>query len=110
MEGANIINKESNGSKETDTNIYTKTINILYNKKWLIVIGILILSFIIYLYYSDTKLSIPFNIPCIKLNTKTTNKTCDEITEFNDCDDEWNLEDEINNYMNLQDEYIANLD
>jgi hypothetical protein len=39
MEQENVINKETN------TSIYNKTINILYNKKWLIIIGILILSF-----------------------------------------------------------------
>ena len=104
MESESIIPKDT---KEINTNIYNKTINILYNKKWLIIIGILILSFIIYLYYSDSKLNIPFTIPCIKLNKKTQNQPCDEITEFNEYSDDWDLEEEINNYMNLQDEYIS---
>jgi len=116
MEQENLLNNKIETDNKTisdktidNKTIYDKTINILYNKKWLIIIGILIILCIIYIYYSDIPLNIPFTIPCIKLNKKKDNQTYDEITEFNDNTDEWILEDEINNYMNLQDEYINNL-
>lgn len=91
-------------SKQTNS-----LITICYNKKWLIVLGVLIILLILYIYIYD------INMPsfCIPINTKynlfnsknTNNKSCDDIIELTDTDD-WNLENEIKDFMELEDNYI----
>jgi hypothetical protein len=83
-------------------------ITIYYNKKWLILFSILIVLLILYLYMNNI-----INIPilCIPLNkkynlfNKSNKSTCDTIIELNNADD-WNLESEINDFMELQENYI----
>lgn len=82
-------------------------ITIYYNKKWLILLGILIVLLILYLYINN------INMPtlCIPLNkkynlfNKSNKNTCDNIIELTNID-EWNLESEINDFMELQENYI----
>jgi hypothetical protein len=104
--------------------------NIIYNKKWLILIGFLVIGILFYIYYNDIPLSIPiisnlFNFSNIKKYNKK--KQFDSDLEDNDdsehddsesddksesnynVNDNWILEDEIKTYMEKQHEYIANL-
>ena len=109
--------------------------NIIYNKKWLILIGFLVIGILFYIYYNDIPLSIPiisnlFNFSNIKKYHKK--KQFDSDLEDNDdsehddsesddsesddksessykVNDNWILEDEIKTYMEKQHEYIANL-
>lgn len=84
-------------------------LTICYNKKWLILLVILIVLLILYIYFYN------INIPtfCIPVNTKynifsNTNKkknSCDDIVELQDKDD-WNLENEMQEFIELQDNYI----
>lgn len=79
-------------------------IKICYNKKWIIVIGVIIILLMSYIYYYN--ISIP-TINIISNNPfKKTDKSCDDITELSNNDDDWNLENEIKEFMELQDNYI----
>lgn len=89
-----------------DESFQTKTLTFIYNKKWLILIGICLLLVIIYIYKYDVPLA--FTCPMPKLTKKSTDSTCDDISELND-DIAWNLEDEIKKYMDLQDSYIQKM-
>lgn len=95
-----INDKENNKENNKFVN---STITFIYNKKWLICIGLCILLCIIYIYKYDISINIPCPITTFK-KPKTDN-TCDDITEFND-DNNWILEEEIKKYMELQDNYI----
>lgn len=94
-----------------ESTYYKKTTKFIYNKKWLILIGICILAVLFYIYKYDIPINIPLSFPCpaSAFKKKTTDVTCDDITEFDD-DKSWNLEDEIKKYMELQDIYIKELD
>lgn len=103
------INKENKNEELKSSSFYEKTTTFIYNKKWLIGIGvcILILLFIIYKY--NISINIPLSFPCPMSKFKQKEETsCDDITEFND-DKDWNLEIEIQKYMELQDTYINTL-
>lgn len=94
-----------------EVSYYEKTTKFIYNKKWLILIGICILVVLIYIYKYDIPINIPLSFPCpaSTFKKKSPNVTCDDIIEFDD-DKDWNLEDEITKYMELQDIYIKNID
>lgn len=100
----NKQDKENN--KKNDKNSYlNNTITFIYNKKWLIAIGLCLLLTIIYIYKYDISINIP--CPMASFKKPKNDNTCDDITEFND-DTDWVLEDEIQKYMELQDNYIKN--
>lgn len=100
--------KDTNDSlyKDTNDSFYTETITYLYNKKWLILFAILIFVVIFYIYNNDIVISIP--CPGALFQNKKVDSSSDDITEFND-DKDWNLEEEITQYMELQDTYIKNI-
>jgi hypothetical protein len=120
----NDLQTNYNTENLTNKDYYT----IIYNKKWLILIGILVILLLFYIYYSDIRLTIPlisnlFNMSNLKkYNKKKQQKNnknekedydtdseseCDD--EINSDNDDWDLENEIKNYMNKQHEYIANI-
>lgn len=104
---------------ETENNKYYK---ILYNKKWLIIIGLLIIGIIFYLYYNNISFALPciLKIPNINKKKKSNKEKeekkdaedeeddDDEETEESDSDN-WNLENEIQTYMKKQHEIISEL-
>jgi hypothetical protein len=103
--------KKSTEEESKDISYYEKTTTFIYNKKWLILIGFCILAVLFYIYKYDIPINIPLSFPCpaSAFKKKSTNVTCDDITEFDD-DKDWNLEEEITKYMELQDIYIKNID
>lgn len=108
-----VLNKQKNNNEDEIKikNLKDNIIKVCYNKKWLILLGLLILLIIMYVYYNNVLITIPYvNLNNFKFNNKTTNKnkTCDDITDFNDNNTKWDIETEIMNYIKLQDEYIAN--
>lgn len=113
-EKLNLLTKTQEKDKK-DNKLY----KIIYNKKWLIIIGLLIIGIIIYLYYYNISFTLPclFTIPNIKNKKKCPikkeNKEEDEDEgdeeEEDEETDKWILEDEIKNYMQKQHEYISEL-
>jgi len=101
---------EQASKEQKDKSYYEKTTTFIYNKKWLILLGLCIIVVIMYIYKYDVPINIPISFPCsgAALKKKLSDATCDDITEF-DNDKDWNLEDEIQRYMELQDTYIKNL-
>lgn len=98
-----VINEEEKKNENSKDNI----IKICYDKKWLILLGLLMLLTIMYIYYYNISITIPsVNLNNFKFNN-TPNKTCDDITDFDDSNIKWDIETEIMNYIKLQDEYIA---
>ncbi len=95
-----------------------KSTKILYNKKLLLIVGIVILAIIAYIYYFDISINIigllpSYNLFNKKKKNKNNTKNKDEFEEFSTDDeseiiDSWNLEVEIKNYMEKQHEYISN--
>jgi hypothetical protein len=120
----NIVN-EKNLILENDNskNIKDKYYKIFYNKKWLIIIGFIIIGILFYIYYYDLPLYVPiignlFSISNTKnKKKKSSSNNINELDELNndsesDSDnenDEWDLELEIQNYMNKQHEIIGQM-
>jgi hypothetical protein len=110
--------EESTKTEELDNK--EKSTKILYNKKLLLIVGIVILAIIIYIYYFDVSITLPiisslpsYNLFNKKKKNKNNTKNKDEFEEFSSDDeseiiDSWNLELEIKNYMEKQHEYISN--
>ncbi len=113
-----VENSKVESQKEEDLDNKEKSTKILYNKKLLLVVGIVILAIIAYIYYYDVSINIIGSLPSYNLFTKkkkkkSNNKNNNELEEFSTDDeveniDDWNLEDEIKNYMEKQHEYISN--
>ena len=110
--------ENSNEETENHENLENKgkSTKILYNKKLLLVVSIVILAIIAYIYYFDVSINIIGSLPSCNLFTKKkkkkTNKN-NELDEFSTDDeienvDSWNLEEEIKNYMEKQHDYISN--
>ena len=124
-----IILPEKKTESETEDlkskNTTDKCYKIFYNKKWLILIVLIIIGIMFYIYYYDLPLYIP--IPVIgnlftfsNIKSKKNKKRSDNINELGelnddseddskDDNDDWNLEDEIQNYMNKQHEAISQI-
>lgn len=97
-------NKNSNNTDVTNDKIKNNNlINIFYDKKWIIIIGVVLIMILIYIYYNDISLCVPLNKPYNLFDF--SKKTSDDISDLNTLDD-WNLESEINEFMELQDNYI----
>lgn len=104
-----LPNTEQTSKEQKDKTNYKKTSTFIYNKKWLILLGLCIIFVIIYIYKYDILINIPISFPYPNtILKKTSDITCDDITEF-DNDKDWNLKEEIQKYMELQDTYIKNL-
>ena len=104
------VDETATVDKSREVPYYKNTTTFIYNKKWLILISICILAVIFYIYKYDIPINIPLSFPCpaSAFKKKSSNVTCDDIAEFND-DKDWNLEEEITKYMELQDIYIKNI-
>jgi hypothetical protein len=108
-----VLNKQKNNTvineeEIKNENLKDNIIKICYNKKWLILLGLLILLIIMYIYYYNISITIPsVNLNNFRFNKAAANKTCDDITDFDDSNIKWDIETEIMNYIKLQDEYIA---
>jgi hypothetical protein len=109
-----VLNKQKNNrvineEEIKNENLKDNIIKICYNKKWLILLGLSILLIFMYIYYYNISITIPsINLNNFKFHkTVNTNKTCDDITDFDDSNIKWDIETEIMNYIKLQDEYIA---
>ena len=114
-----VDNLKEESEKKEDLDNEEKSTKILYNKKLLLVVGIVILAIIAYIYYYDVSINIIGSLPSYNLFTKKKNKknnnkkNNNELEEFSTDDefeniDSWNLEEEIKNYMEKQHEYISN--
>ncbi len=86
-------------------------LTICYDKRYIIITGVIIILLLLYIYYCDVKILLPTGMSTFlnrKFKNKSSSSSYDEIDDLKSNDD-WVLEDEINNYMELQDDYIANL-
>lgn len=93
-------------------NFYKKTINIINNNKWSLLFSLFILIILIlYVYYDYNYFIIPLSY--FQNNKDTYNKLkeeqingSDKIIEISENMNTWNLEDEVTQFMNLQNEYL----
>lgn len=114
-----VENLTEDSNIKEESNKVEKSTKILYNKKLLLIVAVVILAVILYIYYYDVSITLPivgslstcnlFN----KKKNKNNNKNTNEFEEFSNDDeseniDGWNLEIEIKNYMEKQHEYISN--
>lgn len=109
----NILLQDSNKDNVNNSAINNNNSNIksyskiLYDKKWLFLIGFILISLLLYIYYNDIPIQLPPILTPINL-TKNSKIQKDDIEEINDDEncDEWDLENEIEMYMEKQHNYI----
>lgn len=84
---------------------------IILDKKWLILIGLIMIGIIIYIYYYNIQIIIPFSSPILINKNVMSDDNQENMPNLieNDQEDEWNLENEIDNYMENQNNYISTL-
>lgn len=98
-----IIDKPSKTTKKTSKKIINSNNFILfYNNRLLLYIGLFIFAICLFIWYFN--ISFEFKLPKMKFDH---NNNCDQIIENKSIND-WKLEEEIDKFTNLQNEYIIN--
>ena len=122
IENSNLLDKSSlqvlDKKNKNKTNSTTSSYyQLICNKKWLI-LGIIFLILLLgYIYYSNISLVCPFSLSITQkkknINTKSNKSfdsdNCEDLNDDSNSENEdnWNLEDEMSEYMKKQQEYLG---
>lgn len=99
-----ILNLDTDTIKTESQIPEYNTITICYDKKWYILLGFVILGIIFYLYYYNISIILP--LASLVPKRKKKKYESDSESDLEDGDDDWDIENEIDEYMKKQYDYI----